>query len=158
MKTNIVSIGEIAKRTGTQVSAIRFYADKGLIPALRSNSGHRSFHRSVIRRVSFILVAQSLGYRLKEIKTIMQSLPEQRTPTKLDWEKLSRGFVSELDQRISRLELLKKKLNGCIGCGCLSLKSCQLYNPGDAAAEFGTGARYLLGDKPTEFQPGSNKI
>ena len=143
-----ISIGELAKRTGTRVSAIRFYADKGLIPSVRSASGHRFFARHVIRRVSFILVAQSLGYSLKRIAELFTSLPDSRTPSKRDWQILSKIFAVDIDQRIEHLENLKNKLDGCIGCGCLSLANCQLYNPEDLAARFGTGARYLLGDKP----------
>ncbi len=145
---NLLSIGELATRTGTEVSAIRFYADQNLIPSTRAASGHRLFHRATIRRVSFVLVAQSLGYSLKEILTVFTSLPDQRTPTKTDWTRLSRKFSRDLDRRIQQMELLKRKLDSCIGCGCLSLRSCRLYNPDDSAAKFGTGARYLLGDNP----------
>ena len=151
-KNNLISIGEIAKRTGTQVSAIRFYADKNLIPSVRAASGHRFFARHVIRRVSFILVAQSMGYSLDAISKLLTSLPDSRTPTMKDWQKLSRSFVVDIDAQIQTLENLKLKLDGCIGCGCLSLKSCRLYNTDDVAAKFGTGARYLMGDKsPVEI-------
>ncbi len=143
-----VSIGFIAERTGTAVSAIRYYESQQLIPSIRNAGGHRLFKRSVIRRVSFILIAQSLGYSLNEVRAALDSLPEQRTPTKRDWERLSRQFSGHIDQKIERLQLLKQKLNGCIGCGCLSLKACQLYNNDDMANEAGAGARYLLGDKP----------
>jgi len=146
-KQSLLSIGEVAKRTGTSVSAIRFYSDEGLIPTVRSNSGHRVFGRAVIRRVSFILIAQSLGYSLKKIRSALNSLPEQRTPTKTDWARLSRKFSKEIEQHIERLKTLQSKLDGCIGCGCLSLQSCRLYNPNDSAAEFGVGPRYLLGDE-----------
>ena len=151
-KNNLISIGEIAKRTGTQVSAIRFYADKNLVPSVRAASGHRFFARHVIRRVSFILVAQSMGYSLDAISKLLTSLPDSRTPTKKDWQKISRSFVVDIDAQIQSLENLKLKLDGCIGCGCLSLKSCGLYNTDDVAAKFGTGARYLMGDKsPVEI-------
>ena len=145
---NLISIGELAKRTGTRVSAVRFYADKGLIPFVRAASGHRFFARDVIRRVSFILVAQSMGYTLNRVAELFEGLPNSRTPTKRDWQMLSKKFVLDLDERIAQLETLKSKLDGCIGCGCLSLKNCRLYNPDDLAAKFGTGARYLLGDQP----------
>jgi len=150
MKTklsSLLSIGEVAKRTGTNVSAIRFYADEGLIPVARSSSGHRVFARAVIRRVSFILIAQSLGYPLKRVQMALNSLPDKRTPTKADWTRLSRQFSDEIEQRIGSLRTLQSKLDGCIGCGCLSLKSCSLYNPEDLAAEFGAGPRYLLGER-----------
>lgn len=143
-----VSIGLIAARTGTAVSAIRYYESEQLIPSIRNAAGHRLFKRSVIRRVSFILIAQNLGYTLNEIREALSTLPDGRTPTKHDWERLSRQFSGHIDQKIERLQRLKDKLNGCIGCGCLSLKVCQLYNQDDEASEFGNGARYLLGDKP----------
>ena len=147
-RSNLMTIGDLAKRTGTRVSAIRFYADKELVPSFRAPSGHRVFARHVIRRVSFILVAQSMGYSLARIRELLAALPNSRTPTKRDWQALSKIFVVDIDQQIQSLENLKNKLDGCIGCGCLSLKNCHLYNPQDTAASFGTGARYLLGDKP----------
>jgi len=142
----LVSIGQVAKRTGTTVSAIRFYADELLIPSVRSSSGHRLFSRSVIRRVSFILIAQGLGYTLKQIRSALASLPEGRTPTKSDWDRLSRRFSRDIDDQIERLQRLQSKLSSCIGCGCLSLKSCQLYNQEDHIASRGDGPRFLLGD------------
>ena len=145
-KDSLLSIGDIAKRTGTSVSAVRFYSDEGLIPVIRSSNGHRVFGRAVIRRVSFILIAQNLGYSLKNIREALDSLPEKRTPTKSDWTRLSRKFSKEIEQRIERLRTLQSKLDGCIGCGCLSLQSCRLYNPDDSATGFGMGPRYLLGD------------
>ena len=144
---NLLSIGEIAQRAGTSVSAIRFYCDRGMLIPIRGANAHRYFKRADLRRVSFILIAQSLGYGLTRIQQVLASLPDQRTPTKSDWQKLSRQFSKDIDQRISQLELLKDKLDGCIGCGCLSLKNCQLYNPDDRIAIKGAGPRYLLGDK-----------
>lgn len=144
----LMSIGLIAKRTGTNVSAIRFYASENLIPFTRSTSGHRHFHRSVIRRISFILISQNLGYSLHEIKDALDSLPDNRTPTKADWEKLSKRFSKDIESRINELKALQSKLSGCIGCGCLSLNKCQLYNQDDYISEKGAGARFLLGDKP----------
>jgi MerR family redox-sensitive transcriptional activator SoxR len=145
-KDPILSIGAIAKRTGTNVSAIRFYATENLIPSTRSPSGHRLFHRSVIRRVSFILIAQNLGYSLNQIKTVLASLPDKRTPTKLDWERFSRLFSNDIDKKIAQLQKLKESLTGCMGCGCLSLTLCRLYNPDDQISSLGDGPRYLLGD------------
>ncbi|GAA0414169.1 redox-sensitive transcriptional activator SoxR [Cocleimonas flava] len=145
-----MSIGQIAKRTGSNVSAIRFYATENLIPFTRSPSGHRLFHRSVIRRISFILISQNLGYSLQEIKGALDSLPENRTPTKADWERLSKKFSQDIESRIKQLKELQSKLSGCIGCGCLSLKKCELYNAGDYISKNGSGARFLLGDKPDE--------
>ena len=153
---DLLSIGVIARRTGMQVSAIRYYADELLIPSVRSVSGHRLFSRSVIRRVSFILIAQSLGYTLTQIRAALESLPDNRTPTKADWEKLSRRFSKDIETQIERLQLLKNKLSSCIGCGCLSLRSCQLYNPNDFIADNGSGPRFLLGDQTTGFNSGRN--
>ncbi len=144
----LINIGLVASRTGTKVSAIRFYADEGLIPSVRASNGHRLFSKSVIRRVSFILIAQNLGYSLSDIAKALASLPENRTPTKADWEKLSETFGEEIDQRIQQLSDLRRLLSGCIGCGCLSLQKCKLYNPGDHIASRGNGARFLLGDSP----------
>jgi MerR family redox-sensitive transcriptional activator SoxR len=107
----------------------------------------------VIRRVSFILISQNLGYSLKEIANALASLPEGRTPTKADWTRLSKRFSQDIDKRIEQLQQLKLSLNGCIGCGCLSLKSCQLYNPKDAAHVFGVGPRYLLGNNSKDLLP-----
>ncbi len=143
-----LSIGEVAKRTGCNVSAVRFYADQGLIPAARSPSGHRVFSRTVIRRVSFILIAQNLGYSLHDIGGVLASLPDHRTPTKSDWTRVSKIFSRQLDERITQLKKLQSSLDACIGCGCLSLQACQLYNPDDIAASLGAGPRYLLGDRP----------
>ena len=148
IKDPFVSIGVIASRTGTAVSAIRYYESELLIPSIRNAGGHRVFQRSVIRRVSFILIAQNLGYSLNEIREALSTLPEGRTPTKHDWERLSRQFSGHIDQKIERLQRLKHKLSSCIGCGCLSLKACQLYNLDDEAGDLGSGARYLLGDEP----------
>ncbi len=142
-----ISIGALSKRTGVAVSAIRFYADETLIPSVRSSAGHRLFHRSVIRRVSFILISQNLGYSLKRIKVVLESLPESRTPTKADWVKLSNGFSRDIDEQITKLQMLKDSLSSCIGCGCLSLKHCQLYNPQDQIRVHGAGPRYLLVEK-----------
>jgi MerR family redox-sensitive transcriptional activator SoxR len=147
VKGALLSIGDVAKRTGTNVSTIRFYADQDLIPVARSNSGHRVFARAVIRRVSFILIAQNLGYSLKHVRKALDSLPDKRTPTKSDWTRLSNKFSKEIEQRIESLKTLQSKLDGCIGCGCLSLKNCRLYNADDSAAALGAGPRYLLGDR-----------
>lgn len=143
-----ISIGVLATRTGTTVSAIRFYADKALIPCVRAQGGKRMFKKEVIRRVSFILIAQQLGYTLEQIEQQLSGLPSGRTPTKRDWEKLSHRFSADLNEKIEQLTQLRDSLSTCIGCGCLSLKSCHLYNSGDVASQLGAGPRYLLGDKP----------
>ncbi|MEM7256362.1 MAG: redox-sensitive transcriptional activator SoxR [Pseudomonadota bacterium] len=154
MPDSMVSIGVIAKRTGLSVSAVRFYESSGLLSAHRGAGGRRIFPRSAIRRVSFILISQQLGYSLDEIRQVLKTLPAERTPTKADWEKLSRRFSTDIDERIERLTRLKNSLSACIGCGCLSLKSCALYNAQDKAASLGSGPRYLMGDKP---QPGNDR-
>ena len=141
-----LSIGDLAGRTGLSVSAIRFYEGKGLISPDRNAGGQRRYEGADIRRLSFILIAQKIGLTLEEIKTVMARLPKGRTPTKADWSKISRGFRETLDQRITMMERLRDRLDGCIGCGCLSLKACALYNPDDEAAKRGAGPRYVLGD------------
>ncbi len=143
-----LSIGVVAERVGVAVSAIRFYEEQGLISSTRASSGHRQFQRSTIRQLSFIRISQSLGYSLEEIKTQLDRLPNGRTPTDEDWEKLATEFSQDLDRRIEGLQVLRNKLDGCIGCGCLSLSRCNLYNPDDRASDLGSGPRYLLGDKP----------
>ncbi|RVQ69539.1 redox-sensitive transcriptional activator SoxR [Croceicoccus ponticola] len=141
----LISIGTLSERTGVSVSAIRFYEQKGLIESLRSGGNQRRFLRSDIRRISFILIAQKLGLGLAEIETELARLPQGRTPTKHDWEKVSRSIRSQLDAKIALLERTRAKLDGCIGCGCLSLKNCRLYNPNDEAGESGSGPRFVLG-------------
>lgn len=149
---DLLSIGGLAERTGLAVSAIRFYEDKGLVHPIRNSGGQRRFLRADIRRLSFVLVAQEFGFTISEIAVQLASLPEGRAPTKADWTRLSKGFRRHLEDRIARMTALRDKLDGCIGCGCLSMKSCQLYNAGDAASRHGRGPRYLLGDRP-EPQP-----
>lgn len=140
----LLTIGEVAARTGLAVSAIRYYDDEGLVAARRTPGGKRMFLRSDIRRLSFILIAQQLGFSLEEIRTQLKQLPLERTPNKRDWEKISRGFRAHLDERIGMLERLRDQLDGCIGCGCLSLATCKLYNPEDKASQTGTGPRLVL--------------
>ena len=138
-----LAIGQLAQRTGLSVSAIRFYEAKGLVTASRNNAGHRRFRRSDIRRVSFVLVAQRLGLSLEEIRAALAKLPKARTPTPTDWARISRGIKRELEARIADLERTRDRLDGCIGCGCLSLKNCALYNPQDELAAQGSGPRLL---------------
>ena len=141
-----LTIGEVAERTGVAASAVRFYEREGLLRAERTGGGQRRFQREVLRRVAFVRVAQQVGLSLGEIRTALGTLPDDRTPTKADWARLSRGWRAELDARIDALTRLRDELDSCIGCGCLSLQSCGLYNPGDGAARLGAGPRYLLGD------------
>ena len=142
-----LSIGDLAVRTGLSVSAIRFYEKKGLIRPDRNAGNQRRYEGSDIRRLSFILIAQQMGLTIEQIKDLMTSLPDGRTPTKSDWSKISRSFQKTLDERIAMMERLRKNLDGCIGCGCLSLKACSLYNPDDKAYRLGVGPRYVVSDE-----------
>lgn len=143
-----LSIGALSKRTGLAVSAIRYYETQGLITPWRNAGGQRRFHRADIRRLSFVRIAQQFGFSLPQIADLLAQLPGKRTPTPKDWEKISEGFRDHLDQRIETLQKLRDNLDGCIGCGCLSLPKCALYNPQDSAAKKGSGPRYLMGDHP----------
>ncbi len=145
METEL-SIGAVADRTGVAPSALRYYEDEGLINAERSAGNQRRYHRDVLRRVSFIRVAQRVGLSLEEIREALASLPDARTPTQEDWARISQAWRPRLDQQIELIERLKDRLDGCIGCGCLSLKACRLLNAGDVAGERGAGPRYLIGD------------
>jgi len=138
-----LTIGQLAKRAGVAASALRFYEAEGLIHGSRSAGGHRQYPRHVLRRVAFIRAAQVVGLTLPQIKAALATLPEGRTPTKADWARLSSGWAPLLDERIAALQKLREKLTGCIGCGCLSLKACALYNPQDAKSKEGPGARLL---------------
>lgn len=145
-------IGELAERSGTAPSALRFYESKGLLSSERTSGGQRVYERSTLRRVAFIRAAQRVGLSLEEIAAALDTLPSRRTPTAEDWARLSASWRAKLDQRIDELHRLRDELDSCIGCGCLSLKVCSLYNPGDRAAELGPGPRYLWGD--TRPSPG----
>lgn len=145
MSANL-SIGDVAERTGLAVSAIRYYEDEGLIRPFRNSGNQRRFDRSDIRRLSFVKIAQELGFPLAEIRTQLKSLPDGRAPTKSDWGKISRHFRNDIEERIKRLERLRDRLDGCIGCGCLSLKACKLYNPDDHAKTKGSGPRWIFDD------------
>ena len=144
--SDVIAIGELAARAGVSVSAIRFYETRGLLNPLRNAGGQRRFARADIRRVSFILIAQQLGLSIGEIGAELAKLPGERTPGAADWRKMSAGMRAMLDDRIARLTRTRDLLDGCIGCGCLSLKKCALYNPGDRAAARGAGPRYVIGD------------
>ena len=146
---NYLGIGEVAQRSGVAASALRFYESRGLIQSVRVSGNHRRYHRAMLRRISLIRVAQSLGLSLTEIGEALAELPNQRTPTKKDWSKLSASWGKRLDQRIADLQNLRDRLSGCIGCGCLSMKNCALYNENDTARKLGDGPRYLLGDRPS---------
>ena len=144
-KDDVISIGTVAARTGVAVSAIRFYEDKGLIHSVRTRGNQRRFLRSDIRRVSFILIAQRLGLALAEIEDQLATLPEGRTPTPRDWQKISHSMRAAIDDKIKLLTRTRAKLDECIGCGCLSLQRCQLYNRDDRMGASGaTGPRLVL--------------
>lgn len=145
-----IAIGELAGRAGVAASALRFYESQGLLSTVRSAGGRRLFARSELRRVAFIRAAQAVGLSLVQIRAALATLPEGRTPTQADWAHLSRSWRPLLDARIAALTRLRAQLDTCIGCGCLSLKRCALYNPDDAAARRGPGARYLLGDRAAD--------
>jgi len=150
-RSDLIAIGELAARTGVAVSAIRFYEAKGLVEALRTGGGQRRFLRADIRRVSFILIAQQLGLSLEEIAAELARLPAGRTPNATDWARISTGLRARIDGQIAALERTRDLLGNCIGCGCLSLKKCGLYNPQDKAAQRGAGPRYVLGDRAGEI-------
>ena len=143
----LLTIGEVADRAGVATSALRFYEKEGLIRSDRTEAGHRRYHADVLRRVAFISVAQRIGRTLAEIRAALDSLPETRTPTRSDWERLSKRWRMGLDDQIALLERLRDQLDSCIGCGCLSLDTCGLYNAEDRASALGAGPRYLLGDE-----------
>jgi MerR family redox-sensitive transcriptional activator SoxR len=139
-----LTIGALSERTGVAPSALRFYEAEGLIHARRSEGHQRRYTRDVVRRVSFIRVAQQVGLRLDEIHAALASLPENRTPNEKDWQRLSTSWRPRIDAQIAMLERLRDRLTGCIGCGCLSLRVCKLVNPDDAAAQRGPGPRFVL--------------
>jgi MerR family redox-sensitive transcriptional activator SoxR len=144
--SDVLTIGEVAKRSGVAASALRFYEDKGLIASERAGSGHRRYQRPVLRRIAFIVFAQRIGLTLSEIGEELAKLPPERAPNRRDWSRLSSKWSSRIDQRISELERLRAGLTECIGCGCLSLDRCALSNPGDRASRLGPGPRYWIGD------------
>lgn len=144
-----LEIGELARRSGVAASALRFYEQQGLIEGGRSPAGRRRYPRQVLRRVAFIRVAQSLGLSLEDIRAALAGLPGGQAPSPQDWAQLAAHWRPLLDARIAALTRLRDQLDSCIGCGCLSMQHCALYNPEDRAAALGAGPRYLLGDRPS---------
>ena len=138
-----LTVGELARRGGVAVSALHYYESRGLIHAERSTGNQRRYLRAALRRVAFIRAAQQLGVGLAEIAEALEQLPQQRSPNKADWARLSAGWRAQLDARIAALQALRDRLDGCIGCGCLSLRACALYNPQDELAQRGSGAQRL---------------
>ena len=148
-----LTIGELSERSGAAVSALRYYESLGLLTSTRTSGGQRRYARSALRRVAVVQAAQRVGLSLAEVGEAMAGLPVDRAPGKAEWARMSRTWRARLDTRIAELERVRDDLDGCIGCGCLSLRSCRLYNPGDAAAAGGPGARFLLQDSESPAQP-----
>lgn len=140
----LLTIGEVASRAGVAASTLRYYERESLIESSRSDGGQRRYGRDVLRRIAFVRAAQRVGLSLEEIRTALSTLPDGRTPTAADWEKLSRSWRPLLNRRIEELQRLRDRLDSCIGCGCLSLRKCALSNPNDIAADEGPGPRWLL--------------
>jgi MerR family transcriptional regulator, redox-sensitive transcriptional activator SoxR len=145
---SLLTVGDLATRAGVAVSALHYYESRGLIQAERSSGNQRRYSRAMLRRVAFIRAAQQLGIGLAEIGAALASLPQQRTPTKADWARLSAGWRAGLEARIAALQALRDRLDGCIGCGCLSLRACALWNPADQCGALGSGAQRLLPAPP----------
>ena len=136
--------GELSERSGAAISALHFYEREGLISSRRTSGNQRRYPRHMLRRVAFIRVSQQVGIPLRDIKAALDSLPQDRAPTKANWARLSAGWRDHLDARIDEMQRLRDDLTGCIGCGCISLRTCTLYNPADRMGQTGPGARRLL--------------
>jgi len=145
MMDSVLTIGEVARRSGVASSALRFYEERGLIVSVRAGSGHRRYPRSVLRRIAFIVFAQRIGLTLEEIGAELAKLPADRSPTRQDWARLSGAWTKRVDQMIAQLQRLRDGLTQCIGCGCLSIDKCRWANPADQAGRRGPGPRYWLG-------------
>lgn len=148
--TDLLTVGEVAHRSGFAASALRFYERQGLLTAARTAGGQRRYQRNVLRRLAFIRAARNVGLTLDEVAAALATLPEARTPTKEDWSRLSRGWRSRLDDQIAALTKLRDGLDSCIGCGCLSLRTCAMSNPDDVVAARGPGAAFLPAPLRTE--------
>jgi MerR family transcriptional regulator, redox-sensitive transcriptional activator SoxR len=147
-----LTIGELAARSGVAASALRYYETLGLIRADRTGGGQRRYARSTLRRIAFVRAAQRVGLSLEEARDAMARLPADRAPDATEWSHVARSWQRRIDAEIEALRTLRANLTGCIGCGCLSLRTCKIYNPDDAAAQRGAGARYLLGDSSADFR------
>ena len=153
-ESQLLTIGDLARRTGMSVSAIRYYEARGLVSPIRTGGNQRRFLRSDIRRLSFALIGQQLGLTLGQIEAELATLPHGRAPTQSDWQAISARIRGALDAKITMLERTRDLLDGCIGCGCLSLDRCALYNPDDRASRAGAGPRFLMGDRAGDFAEG----
>ena len=147
--SSLLTISEVARRSGVAASALRFYEERGLVKSERAGSGHRRYPRAILRRIAFVVFAQRMGLTLEEVGAELAKLPENRVPERTDWAKISASWTKRIDERIAELERLRAGLTRCIGCGCLSLQDCQLANPGDRASRLGPGPRYWIGDEYT---------
>jgi MerR family redox-sensitive transcriptional activator SoxR len=143
-----LTIADLSARSGAAPSTLRYYEDLGLICAERTTGNQRRYPRYVLRRIAFIRAGRQLGLSLREIRAALDNLPDAKAPTKAQWGRAARTWQARIDERIAELQRLSSTLDGCIGCGCLSLRTCALYNPQDSAASHGAGARWLLGDEP----------
>ena len=144
LSSELLSVGQVAERSGAAVSTLHFYERKGLIKSYRSTGNQRRYRRDTLRKLAVIRIAQRMGMPLETIREALSGLPDERAPTLADWRRLSTAWRAELDERIAQLQALRDQLTDCIGCGCLSLKLCRLRNPGDALAEHGAGPRRLI--------------
>ena len=150
---DVLTIGEVAERTGTTTATLRFYEQEGLIEAERTGGNQRRFRRETLRRIAFVRAGQRVGLSLSELRAALDDLPDGRTPTMADWARMSKAWQARLDEQIELLVRLRDDLSSCIGCGCLSLQACRIYNPDDVASTLGPGSRYLLGDRPADVLP-----
>jgi MerR family redox-sensitive transcriptional activator SoxR len=141
-----LSIGEVAARSGVATSALRFYEAEGLITSHRTSGNQRRYERAILRRIALIQAGRAAGIPLERIRLALETLPADRTPTRRNWERLSRGWREDLDLQIATLQAIRDRLTTCIGCGCLSIEACSLLNPDDEAGGFGAGAHYLQKD------------
>jgi MerR family redox-sensitive transcriptional activator SoxR len=149
--TDLLTVGEVAERSGMAPSALRFYEQEGLISATRTSGNQRRYQRHVLRRLAFIRAARNVGLTLEEVSAALATLPDNRNPTKADWSRLSRTWRDRLDEQIAALRKLRDGLDSCIGCGCLSLQRCTVSNPSDVMGSQGSGARYL--PRPLRVSP-----
>jgi MerR family transcriptional regulator, redox-sensitive transcriptional activator SoxR len=150
-----LTIAQLSARSGAAPSALRYYEDLGLISAERTTGNQRRYPSYVLRRIAFIRAGRQLGLSLRDIRTALDTLPDGEAPTKAQWGRAARTWQARIDERIAELQRLSSTLGSCVGCGCLSLRSCALYNPQDTAARLGAGARWLLGDEPPDPAPTS---